>query len=109
MAWTRYDPYTDRFITDNNDESNTATISTAELAKPIIQLNVVNVSDDSIDKIADAVLRKLADRKTEPITVVMPKAHGRKQALQMIDEYDLSVGRWEAEPKDEPQTDCAWK
>ena len=27
-----------------------------------------------------------ADRKTEPSNIVMPKAHGRKQALLMIDE-----------------------
>lgn len=45
------------------------TISINNQPKPIIQ-EVVQVSDDSINKIADAVVRKLTDRKTEPIIEV---------------------------------------
>ena len=61
----RYDPYTDSFI-DNPTEGKTATISLDAIPKDIIQINeVVEVSDESIEKIADAVVRKLADRKTE--------------------------------------------
>ena len=60
----RYDPYTDSFI-DNPTKETTATISLDAFPKSIIQMNVVEVSDESIEKIADAVVRKLADRKTE--------------------------------------------
>ena len=61
----RYDPYTDSFI-DNPTKETTATINLDAFPKNIIQMNVVEVSDESIEKIADAVVRKLADRKTEP-------------------------------------------
>lgn len=60
----RYDPYTDSFI-DNPTKETTATISLDAFPKSIIQMNVVEVSDESIEKIANAVVRKLADRKTE--------------------------------------------
>ena len=61
----RYDPYTDSFI-ENPTKETTATINLDAFPKNIIQMNVVEVSDSSIEKIADAVVRKLADRKTEP-------------------------------------------
>lgn len=62
----RYDPHTDSFI-DNPTKETTATISLDAFPKATIQ-RVVEVSDESIEKIADAVVRKLADRKTEPQT-----------------------------------------
>lgn len=63
----RYDPYTDSFI-DNPTKEITATINLDAFPKNIIQVNVVEVSDKSIEKIADAVVRKLTDHKTEPQT-----------------------------------------
>lgn len=61
----RYDPITDKFINDGEKESITATISLDAFPKNIIQMNVVNVSDDSINKIADAVVQKLRAEHTE--------------------------------------------
>ena len=60
----RYDPYTDSFI-DNHTKETTATINLDAVPKSIIQMNVVEVSDESIEKIADAVVRKLTGRKTD--------------------------------------------
>ena len=68
----RYDPFTDKFIDDGKKEPITATISIDAFPKNIIQRNVVEVSEDSINKIADAVVRKLADRKTEPSSSEKP-------------------------------------
>ena len=59
----RYDPYTDSFI-DNPTKEATATINLDAFPNKLI--HVVEVSDESIEKIADAVVLKLADRKTEP-------------------------------------------
>ena len=61
----RYDPYTDSFTESVPTKEATATINPDAFTKYIIQ-EVVQVSDESIEKIADAVVRKLADRKTEP-------------------------------------------
>ena len=60
----RYDPYTDSFI-DNPTKETTATINLDAFPNKLI--HVVEVSDESIEKIADAVVRKLADR-AEPQT-----------------------------------------
>ena len=57
----RYDPYTDSFI-DNPTKETTATINIGAFPKDIIQ-HTVEVSDESIKKIADAVVRKLTERK----------------------------------------------
>ena len=62
----RYDPYTDSFI-DNPTKETTATINLDAFSQSIVQM--VEVSDESIEKIADAVVRKLTDRKTEPQTL----------------------------------------
>ena len=58
----RYDPYTDSFI-DNPTKETTATINLDAFPKTIIQMNVVEISDESIEKIADAVIQKLTERK----------------------------------------------
>lgn len=60
----RYDPYTDSFVMDNTAKEITATINPNGLPTYTIQ-RLVEVSDESIEKIADAVVRKLADCKTE--------------------------------------------
>lgn len=52
-------------IDNTRTVTTSKTISINNQPKPIIQ-KVVQVSDESIEKIADAVVRKLADRKTEP-------------------------------------------
>lgn len=61
----RYDPYTDSFTESVPTKETTATVNLDAFPKYIIQ-HTVEVSDESIEKIADAVVRKLADRKTEP-------------------------------------------
>lgn len=54
----RYDHHTDKFIREN--EENVAVIT---IPNDVIEINkVVEVSDDSIEKIADAVVRKLTER-----------------------------------------------
>ena len=77
----RYDPYTDSFI-DNPTKETTATINLDAFPKNIIQMNVVEVSDESIEKIADAVVRKWADRKTEPQT----ETSTNSEKVQLTDE-----------------------
>lgn len=58
----RYDPYTDKFIDDGVGEPISATIDIDKSSKGFTQVNVVEVSDASIEKIADAVARKLSER-----------------------------------------------
>ena len=58
----RYDPFTDKFINDGESEPISATIHLDKWPKEIVQVNVVEVSDESIEKIADAVVRKLSER-----------------------------------------------
>lgn len=54
----RYDHHTDKFVREN--EENVAVIT---IPNDVIKINkVVEVSDDSIEKIADAVVRKLTER-----------------------------------------------
>ena len=65
MAIARYDPYTDRFIYEDSKTSTSATISIESMPKNIIQMKVVELSSECIDKIADAVVKKLAEQ-TEP-------------------------------------------
>lgn len=62
MAIARYDPYTDRFIYEDSKRSTIATISIESMPKNIIQMNVVGLSSECIDKIADAVVKKLAEQ-----------------------------------------------
>lgn len=57
---------TDNFV-DNVEKETTATININEFPKYTIQ-RIVEISDETIEKIADAVVRKLIDYKTEPQT-----------------------------------------
>ena len=69
----RYNPYTDSFI-DNSTKETTATTATINLdAFPMSIVQIVEVSDESIEKIADAVVRKLTDHKTKPMEVSYTK------------------------------------
>ena len=62
----RYDPVTDRFI-ENSTKETTKTIyinpSVGNTIKRVVQ--VVEVSDESIEKIADAVVQKLINLRSE--------------------------------------------
>ena len=71
MAIARYDPYTDRFIYEDSKTSTSATISIESMPKNIIQMKVVELSSECIDKIADAVVKKLAEQ-TEPKVSEIP-------------------------------------
>lgn len=53
----------------------------------------VTLPCDEVLKIADFIERLRAECKTEPMKIVIPKAHGRKQALLMIDEIMALVDR----------------
>lgn len=96
-----YDPYTDKFIDDGEKESITATINLDAFPKNIIQLNVVNVSDDSINKIADAVLQKLRAEQTEPQTDDPCKG--------CVNDNDDNILACVACVLKENLTDCSWK
>ena len=64
----RYDNYTDSFVRINgepNTGSTTVSIG-VPLKEEAVIVEKVELTDDCINKIADAVVRKLADRKTEP-------------------------------------------
>ena len=60
MGWVRYDSYTDKFIYEEDLISTTATCTQC-IQKPF------EITDEAIDKIAEAVVRKLAEQ-TEPST-----------------------------------------
>lgn len=113
----RYDPYTDSFI-DNPTKETTATINLDAFPKSIIQMNVVEVSDASIEKIADAVVRKLTDRKTEPIShddyVETENDHLKARCLNCNNAKACKEKHWEGcvyEPKDEKTCESCrhWK
>ena len=61
MAIAKYDPYEDSKISIDG----TATINLESFPKDIVQRNVVEVSDNCIDKIAEAVVQKLRVEQTE--------------------------------------------
>ena len=55
MGWVRYDSYTDKFIYEEDLVSTTT--YTQCIQKPF------EITEEAIEKIADAVVRKLAERK----------------------------------------------
>ena len=63
----RYDNYTDSFIRiDGEPNTGSTTVRVGVPLKEAVTIKKVELTDECIDKIADAVVRKLADRKTEP-------------------------------------------
>lgn len=66
----RYDNYTDSFVRiDGEPNTGSTTVRVGvPLKETAITVKKVELTDECIDKIADAVVRKLADRKTEPQT-----------------------------------------
>ena len=61
MGWVRYDSYTDKFIYEEDLISTTATCTQC-IQKPF------EITDEAIDKIAEAVVQKLRAEQTEPST-----------------------------------------
>ena len=101
MAIAKYDPYTDSFVYEDSKTSinGTATISLESFPKNIIQRNVVELSDDSINKIAEAVVQKLRAEQTEP---------QKWETLPKFEHKGITttcVGVAMALVEDEPQTD----
>ena len=98
MAIARYDPYTDSFIHEGNDESITATISIDSMPKNIIQMNVVELSSECIDKIADAVVKKLKAEQTEPNSKVSetPTSSEKPNNCEHITEDGVTCAKYPA-------------
>ena len=62
----RYDNYTDSFIRiDGEPNTGTTTVRVGVPLKESVIVQKTELTDECIDRIADAVVRKLADRKTE--------------------------------------------
>ena len=62
----RYDNYTDSFVRiDGEPNTGSTTVRVGVPLKEAVIIKKVELTDECIDKIADAVVRKLADRKTE--------------------------------------------
>ena len=86
----RYDNYTDSFIRiDGEPNTGTTTVRVGVPLKESVIVQKTELTDECVDKIADAVVRKLADRKTEPTV----------SKMEQVDK-DINV-----RSKDEPQTD----
>ena len=65
----RYDNYTDSFVRiDGEPNTGSTTVRVGVPLKEMAIIKKVELTDECIEKIADAVVRKLADRKTEPQT-----------------------------------------
>ena len=63
----RYDNYTDSFIRiDGEPNTGTTTVRAGVPLKESVIVQKTELTDECIDRIADAVVLKLADRKTEP-------------------------------------------
>ena len=62
----RYDNYTDSFVRiDGEPNTGSTTVRVGVPLKEAVIIKKVELTDECIDKIADAVVRKLADHKTE--------------------------------------------
>ena len=62
----RYDNYTDSFVRiDGEPNTGSTTVRVGVPLKEMAIVKKVELTDECIDKIADVVVRKLIDRKTE--------------------------------------------
>lgn len=62
----RYDNYTDSFVRiDGEPNTGSTTVRVGVPLKEVATIKKVELTDECIEKIADAVVRKLADRKTD--------------------------------------------
>lgn len=79
----RYDHHTDKFIREN--EENVAVIT---IPNDIIEINkVVEVSDDSIEMIADAVVRKLTEKERVMAEIKLTKRYPNSRTEDITDAY----------------------
>ena len=63
----RYDNYTDSFVRiDGEPNTGSTTVRVGVPLKEMVIIKKVELTDECIHKIADAVVRKFAGRKTEP-------------------------------------------
>ena len=111
----RYDHYTDSFVRiDGEPNTGSTTVRVGVPLKEAVTIKKVELTDECIDKIADAVVRKLADRKTEPTISKMEQVDKdinvrSKEEPQKIgemmteEEFDSMLARV-LTGKDEPQT-----
>lgn len=123
----RYDNYTDSFVRiDGEPNTGSTTVRVGVPLKEAVIIEKVELTDECIDKIADAVVQKFADRKTEPQTDIhdltdcdfckdrnCKDCEGGKDEPQIIDwgkrkpctlELFDDDGNY-IEPKDKPQTE----
>ena len=76
----RYDNYTDSFVRiDGEPNTGSTTVRVGVPLKEAVTIKKVELTDECIDKIADAVVRKLADRKTEPTISKMEQVEDEPQ------------------------------
>ena len=128
----RYDNYTDSFVRiDGEPNTGSTTVRVGVPLKEAVIVEKVELTNDCINEIADAVVRKLADRlKTEPQKWETPPKVETKgvntncvsviasavetMSCQECKHYNGNDGcnvmtSPTAECRYEPQTDCAWK
>ena len=108
----RYDNYTDSFVRiDGEPNTGSTTVRVGVPLKEMAIVKKVELTDECIDKIADAVVRKLADRKDEPQTEEHCETCRHKDKCEGAT-YEYKNTEWWClayAPIDELQTDCAWK
>lgn len=109
----RYDNYTDSFVRiDGEPNTGSTTVRVGVPLKEAVIIEKVELTDECIDKIADAVARKLkTERKNCTLELfnddgnyIDPQTDCEKY-LDKIRPHDPHKD-W---VEDEPQTDCGWK
>lgn len=103
----RYDNYTDSFVRiDGEPNTGSTTVRVGVPLKEAVTIKKVELTDECIDKIADAVVRKLADRKTEPQQVTSKLATVENPTVSAC---ESTINQPNGKLKTEPQTDCSWQ
>ena len=122
----RYDNYTDSFIRiDGEPNTGSTTVRVGVPIKEAVIIEKTELTDECIDKIAEAVVQKLRAEQTEPQTMYYPQVDGITPSVIVKTEpqiekcpFDDSLpcgwvcteyGKCKYKPKTEPQTDCSWK
>ena len=124
----RYDNYTDSFVRiDGEPNTGSTTVRVGVPLKEAVTIKKVELTDECIDKIVDAVVQKLVDRKTEPNSSEIPNncevknycddclyadtcdskeffyACTSKATISKMEQVDKDIN---VRSKDEPQKDC---
>lgn len=107
----RYDNYTDSFIRiDGEPNTGSTTVRVGVPIKEAVIVEKTELTDECIDKIADAVVQKFADRKTEPQTedkckgCIYENGDSLMACVSCQGKVPYDGYEW-----DEPQTDCSWQ